>query len=248
MYTKKRSFSIAAAVSLVALAYPISVILKLGPGSDNAVRWVKNDPAFNFFMPFIFPFAVGIFLTSVNLKPFKNLGRYRVASYAGLAFLLVLTTFVVASTLDRPLLEPFLFIDSGGALDREVQVRNTIKPVYRGLAEIQDEKQRRDAEMTLGQLRKSSIASYQSGFPGFKTFSDMRQRGSYCAWLALLVNAMVGLLVVAFFGTFGMLFYLDLFFVSINLNGSCWWQVCSFSGFLSGSIPSGTSAFIRLKQ
>ena len=199
MHPKMRAFSIAAAVSLVALTYPISVVLKLGPGSDYAVRWIKNDPAFNFFMPFIFPFAVGIFFASVSLKPFKNLGSYKVASYAGLAVLLFLTTFVVASTRDRPFLEPFLFINSGEALDREVQFRKAIKPVYRGLAEIHDEKQRRDAETALGLLRSSSIASYESNFPGFKTFSDMRQRGSYCAWLALLINAMVGLFIVVFF-------------------------------------------------
>jgi hypothetical protein len=199
MLTKSRAWLIAALVALVSLAYPVSVTLKLSPEAKEAGRWIQNDPAFNVFMPFIFFLALGVFLASADFTPIGSLGSYKFISFGILVILLSIASFAVVSTLDRPLLEPFLFKDAHAALEKEAQIRKEVRPSYRGLDKIDDEGELKDAARSLDALRGSLLGSYKQEFPAFGSFSELRRRGSYCAWLALLVNAVVGLFVTLIF-------------------------------------------------
>lgn len=191
MPPKTRAWLVAALVALFNLAYPLSVALRL-PQAESE-RWIKNDPTFNVFMTLIFFFVVGVFLASADFRPIQSLGRFKSASFSILAVLLLLSTFAVLSTFDRPLLEPFLFKNSRAALEKEIQIRATIRKAHRNLDKIHDEAELKVAKEALDQARTNAIESYKAEFPALETFGDLRSRGSFCAWLALAVNGIAGL-------------------------------------------------------
>lgn len=195
MLNRKMAWAVALVTSFLGLAYPFAVAISLWPDWENANRWIKNDPAFNIFMPFIFPLAVGIFLSAADFRHFRSLRRGQKAlSLFGLCVLLFIAAFAVSSTFQRALLEPFLFKDASSALADEQRIRmDVIQPRYRHSRAIDDKEAASVERNAVDEIRDREVSAYMATFPALENFSVMKQRGSFCAWLALLLNSMAAL-------------------------------------------------------
>ena len=190
MTTTTRFWGTWAVFTAAGLTYPAAVAARLSGKLDEGLRWIQNDPAFNVFVPFVLPLAAALFVVSVDLKPLRTLSPGRRLSSllvgVGLTFIALMA---VASTLDRPLLEPFLFEKTGRAVQQETSIRQEIQSLRD--AGSQDER--------IETKRSAGVDAYLQAFGPFNSLSDMATRGSFCAWLALGLNLLAAIVAVLVF-------------------------------------------------
>jgi hypothetical protein len=74
------------ATFLLMICHPLMISIRYGGDRSAAWRWIKNDLASHLFLLFVFPFAVGAFFQTANLR---NATRALGSSGAALAWLLL---------------------------------------------------------------------------------------------------------------------------------------------------------------
>ena len=140
-----------------ALAYPFSVWRTLPDAHFAEVwRWWHNEPSFNLFLVFIFPFAVAVFFDGFNLSFISAAkgGFHKACLWALLLALLaiVIGGVYVEETTNRAL-PPYMFADTVKALKSERAHRDTLKdPRSRKFLEAENGTKRAEDE------RKNYIA------------------------------------------------------------------------------------------
>jgi hypothetical protein len=109
---------------IIAALYPLGILLELGL---DGVRWIQNDPAYNFFVLLILPLSVGIFLRIFDLKPLGSLAGKARMIFIGLLVVMELFAVLLAvpQTLRGPPAPPHLFahvdLHRAIALDRSLR-------------------------------------------------------------------------------------------------------------------------------
>ena len=124
--TRRFKFGVFAACLIIALAHPLSIVLNL-----KSESWVllQNEPAFNIFLPLIFPLAVAVIFAGWDITPLWRSSR--LSKLLLLSALAVFITLVVISACSsdrtRPLpLARYMLKDSAPALALEVRLRKQL--------------------------------------------------------------------------------------------------------------------------
>ena len=195
-----------AAAFIVAAAYPVALAIQCE--SREAERWMQNDVAFTVYVLWLFPLVVGLLVTSI----FPGIRRHLAASNRrildAIAFVLVLAALVVVVTdvgrVDTDQLpvaaEPAL-LRGRDAMQFDAAVRLPLRKAYAALLDtrfVNDEAKNRAWIAWDGQ-RMHAVALYRQKYPGFRSVADVFRRGSATAYIKVLLNAMVGVVLALIF-------------------------------------------------
>jgi hypothetical protein len=192
-------FGVFAACFLIALAYPLSVIVNLKSGYWT---WLQNEPAFSIFMPLLFPLAVAVFFTACDISPLWRATRLtRVFLLSALGVFIIFVIISAVSDSRRPLpLAPYMVKDSTAASALEVRLRKQLYDPHN--------RDFRTQEKGL-KLAREERQSYVEAFPTFKSFSDQIARGSSTSWITLALNILAFSFVAFYLWYLGMLVLLQ---------------------------------------
>lgn len=187
----------------LACLYPSTILINL---RSDGYRWIQNDPAYSFFVLFMLPLAVGIYLGTFKYKYFKDLDKAKRTALTVL--LLVMNLFAVIfgwnETFRGPVLTPAMLKESEKAVivDRclrkcihAIRGQNAILCRNNDCLEITGSLQSvplKDASIKAAHLYTQIMGETAS----FKSVRDFFARASTTAFVSSFFNILSGVFVM----------------------------------------------------
>jgi len=187
---------------LITASYPVSVSIKLRHSPADILRWLKNNPSFNFYVLLIFPLAVSIFVEIVDWDKISNdmtLEILKQSWYMGGVLLIFFAIGLIAAfdDLGRKFVEPYMFKDHHDPLLKERWGRNRLRVLRRRMrSQAPDEE---EIATVLTEFQEKVSKDYSTQFRAFKNLRGLIKRGSICAWITLMLNSLIGVFVPSAF-------------------------------------------------
>ncbi|MHC4588708.1 MAG: hypothetical protein ACYTAQ_05060 [Planctomycetota bacterium] len=176
--------------------------IKLRHYPADALRWLKNNPAFNFYVLLIFPLGASVFVQIVRSPEIPNFFTWdflKTHWYMGGVLLIFLAIGLIAAfdDLNRKFVEPYMFRDHHDALLNERWGRNRLRVLRRRLQSQEPGEEKTATVLTEFQEKVSK--DYSRQFRAFKNLRGLKKRGSICAWITLMLNSLIGVFVAGAF-------------------------------------------------
>jgi hypothetical protein len=192
---------------LIAASYPLSVSIKLRHSPADILRWLKNNPTFNFYVLVVFPLAVSIFVEVVAWNRIfspKALEVLKQHWYMGGVLLIFVAIGLLAALddLSRKFVEPYMFKDHHDPLLKERWGRNRLRVLRRRMRRQTHDKE--ENEKVVAEFQEKLSKDYSTQYRAFKNLRGLMERGSICAWISLVLNCLIGVFIPSAF------FYLSL--------------------------------------
>lgn len=186
---------------VIAASYPVSVSIKLRHSPADILRWLKNNPAFNFYVLLIFPLGVSLFYVEIvdSDKISKVLKVLKQYWYMGGVLLIFVALGLIAAfdDLGRKFVEPYMFKDHHDPLLKERWGRNRLRVLRRRMhSQAPDEEEN---ATVLTEFQEKVSKDYSTQFRAFKNLRGLIKRGSICAWITLMLNSLIGVFVASAF-------------------------------------------------
>ncbi len=187
---------------VIAASYPVSVSIKLRHSPADILRWLKNNPAFNFYVLLIFPLGVSVFVEIVRwdeISEVMNLEGLEQHWYMGGLLLIFVALGLIAAfdDLGRKFVEPYMFKDHHDPLLKERWGRNRLRVLRRRMHSQAPDEGKNATVLTEFQEKVSK--DYSRQFRAFKNLRGLIERGSICAWITLMLNSLIGVFVASAF-------------------------------------------------
>jgi len=185
-------------------SYPVSVLIKLRHSPADILRWLKNNPSFNFYVLLIFPLAVSVFVDMVswyNISIFIKGDNLALSWYIGggsiLLIFLAIGMIAAFDDLARKFVEPYMFKDHYDPLIKERWGRNRLRVLRRRMrGQTSDEE---ESAKLFAEFQEKVTKDYSTQFRSFKNLRGLIKRGSICAWITLILNSLIGVFIPSAF-------------------------------------------------
>lgn len=191
---------------LIAASYPVSVSIKLRRSPADILRWLKNNPAFNFYVLLIFPLGVSVFVEIVDWEKIPEVMTLEVLKqfwYMGGVLLIFVAIGLIAAfdDLGRKFVEPYMFKNHHDSLLKERWGRNRLRVLRRRMRRQASD--REEIATVLTEFQEKVSKDYSMQFRAFKNLRGLKKRGSICAWITLMLNSLIGVFVASAFFCLG---------------------------------------------
>ncbi|HVR40653.1 MAG TPA: hypothetical protein VMU84_16275 [Thermoanaerobaculia bacterium] len=156
-----------------------------------AHRLLKNDPAFGFFTPLVFPLAMGVLAKTAATGWPALSDRQQPALIGVFVVFALLATLLIHADMKIGPLEPYM-LRSDDALVHEAEVRGKLRTLYREIhtGDLPAD-QRKIATDEIGGLQRAAHERSRELAAGFGSWRDLRKRGAGVAFAQVFVNCIV---------------------------------------------------------
>jgi len=182
---------------VIAASYPVSVSIKLRHSPADILRWLKNNPAFNFYVLLIFPLGVSVFVEIVDWDKVSKVLKQHWYMGGVLVIFVALGLIAAFDDLGRKFVEPYMFKDHHDPLLKERWGRNRLRVLRRRMHSQAPDEGKNATVLTEFQEKVSK--DYSTQFRAFKNLRGLIKRGSICAWITLMLNSLIGVFVASVF-------------------------------------------------
>jgi len=198
--SRSRKFRLAVGAAFLAgMSYPIAVFLG-NQGWEDSRRWIHNDPGFTVFLPLILPFAFGVFVANVDLKPLERLSRAKRSLILGVLVLLVALALMVSVVdLNGQVSSPVRYKNAVEVLKHETALRQRVKDKVDEVRKASTEKVRAAKALILATTIHDVRDEYLSKWPRINSLSALVEVGAPAAWVAFILNVLAALFAATFF-------------------------------------------------
>lgn len=172
----------------VMMSFPLAVWKRCG---QNAHRLLKNDPAFGFFTPLIFPLAMGVLAKTVAGNVAAVAPRHLFWLAVIFAVFVVFAAMLIHADMKIGPLEPYM-VRGDDALLYETEIRAKLHVLYREIhtGDLSPD-QTQIATDEIKTLQRDAAARYGELAAGFTSWRDLRDRGTGAARVQVFVNSIV---------------------------------------------------------